>query len=122
MRLFPELPHDRREERAEEISKWFGRYRTRCGFSSDHVLHSLRHSFKQYGLQAGDVKESLLKMMQGHHLPDVGDSHYGGHARHNAALLKAEVLDRMEFPNIDLDGLARIASELEIDKPDASVA
>lgn len=48
IRLFPELPHDQAGERASAVSKWFGRYRTSCGFTDDYVLHSLRHSFKQW--------------------------------------------------------------------------
>lgn len=120
--LFPELPYDKGGERASAISKWFGRYRTRCGFTGDHVLHSLRHSFKQSGIRAGNVKESLLKMMQGHHLPDVGDAHYGAHARHDASLLKEQVLDKIEFPDINVEGLAKIASELRITLPESSTA
>ena len=115
VRLFPELPHEKREDRALDVSKWFGRYRTQRALSSDFVLHSFRHSFNLLAQRTGEVKEALARMVQGHHLPDVASSVYGSHARQDPRTLKTQVLDRMEFPEIELHALSEIVDELRIE-------
>jgi integrase len=43
-RLFPELKQQR-DGYGQIVSKWFGRYKTRCGIGAGKTFHSFRHTF-----------------------------------------------------------------------------
>ena len=76
MRLFPELS-GQRDGYSARVSKWFARYRIRCGITeSGKVFHSLRHSlaneFKQRGVPL-EVAEAIM----GHESSSMSYGRYG---------------------------------------------
>jgi len=64
-RLFPELTIQR-DGYSARVSKWFGRYRKKCGINeSGKVFHSLRHTFTDELKQKG-VSIEIAKAIIGH--------------------------------------------------------
>ena len=62
-RLFPELKKGR-DGYGQTASKWFGRYRKRCGITEDgKVFHSFRHTFIDGLKQAGVPKEHIAALV-----------------------------------------------------------
>lgn len=75
-RLFPEL-EPVRGKLGHAPSKWFGRYKTKCGISDTRkTFHSFRHTFIDDLRDAG-VQDSLIKRMVGHEDSSVTFGIYG---------------------------------------------
>jgi integrase len=75
-RLFPEL-EPVRGKLGHAPSKWFGRYKTKCGISETRkTFHSFRHTFIDDLRDAG-VQDSLIKRMVGHEDSSVTFGIYG---------------------------------------------
>lgn len=75
-RLFPEL-EPVRGKLGHAPSKWFGRYKTKCGISDTRkTFHSFRHTFIDDLREAG-VQDSLIKRMVGHEDSSVTFGIYG---------------------------------------------
>ena len=65
-KLFSEL-HDRRDGYGHEVSKWYNRYRRRCGINDvrNKDFHSLRHTFST-GIFRMGVNPSIISELDGH--------------------------------------------------------
>ncbi|HEF4758056.1 TPA: site-specific integrase [Pseudomonas putida] len=75
-RLFPELDPVR-GKLGHAPSKWFGRYKAKCGVSDTRkTFHSFRHTFIDDLRDAG-VQDSLIKRMVGHEDSSVTFGIYG---------------------------------------------
>jgi integrase len=75
-RLFMELKH-RRDGFGQTVSKWFARYRERCGVVAEgKVFHSFRHTVIDYLKQAGVPKEKIAALV-GHEDESVTFGRYG---------------------------------------------
>ena len=86
-RLFPEL-EKRRDGYGQTASKWFGRYRERCGITEDgKVFHSFRHTFIDCLKQAGVPKDHIAALV-GH---EDGSETFGRYGKdfHPNILLEA---------------------------------
>ena len=86
-RLFPEL-EKRRDGYGQTASKWFGRYRERCGITEEgKVFHSFRHTFVDHLKQAGIPKEHIAALV-GH---EDGSETFGRYGKdfHPSILQKA---------------------------------
>lgn len=117
--MMPDLNHSL-ERRAGKISSKFGDYKKALGFETrEHCFHSFRHGFKVLADRNG-VNETLSKLMMGHYVEDVSGRIYGKTSRTRPDVLKAQVVDKISFPALDLEGLAMIAKGLKI--PSASRA
>ena len=75
-RLFPELK-DRRDGYGQTVSKWFRRYRQRCGVTEPRkVFHSFRHTVINRLKQVGFQREHIAQLV-GHENDDVTMGRYG---------------------------------------------
>ena len=77
-RLFPELAL-RREGYGTTVSKWFARYKKRCGVEGTEKkkdFHSFRHLFANELKQIG-VEPAILAELLGHEVPMISMSRYG---------------------------------------------
>ena len=75
-RLFPELK-SRRDGYGQTVSKWFRRYRQRCGITgSRKVFHSFRHTVINHLKQAGYPKERIAALV-GHEVGSMTVGRYG---------------------------------------------
>jgi integrase len=75
-RVFPEL-EPVRGKLGHAVSKWFGRYKTKCGVTdSRKTFHSFRHTLIDDLREAG-VQDSLIKRMVGHEDSSVTFGIYG---------------------------------------------
>ncbi len=65
-RLFPEL-HERRDGYGQMVSKWYNRYRRRCGITAvrNKDFHSFRHTFSTELFRVG-VNPTLIAELDGH--------------------------------------------------------
>ena len=76
IRLFMEL-QPRRDGFGQTVSKWFGRYRERCGVNEEgKVFHSFRHTVIDGLKQAGEQKEKIAALV-GHEDDSVTFGRYG---------------------------------------------
>jgi integrase len=76
VRLFPEL-EPVRGKLGHAPSKWFGRYKMKCGITNPRkTFHSFRHTFIDDLRDAG-VQDSLIKRMVGHEDSSVTFGIYG---------------------------------------------
>jgi len=103
IRLFPELKK-RRDGYGQEVSKWFARYRKRCGIVPERGkkdFHSFRHTLAD-NLKQAIVETSLLMELLGHSGGSITLDRYG--KRYNAKLLKDKVVDQLNF-GVDLEHL-----------------
>lgn len=90
-RLFPELTKGR-DGYSDRVSKWFARYRKRCGITSTkyrECFHSLRHTFKDRIQRKHRIDKSRIQALLGHEPDDVTDGTYGNFF--TAADLKQDV-------------------------------
>jgi integrase len=75
-RLFPEL-RERRDGHGQTVSKWFRRYRERCGIDgSRKVFHSFRHTVIDRLKQTGHAKERIAALV-GHEDDSMTFGRYG---------------------------------------------
>jgi len=76
--LIPNLkPAGRSNKRSHNISKQFGRYKTKLGFTKEHDFHSLRRTFATVLENAG-VPESTISQLMGHKKQSISLYLYSG--------------------------------------------
>jgi integrase len=76
--LIPNLtPAGRSNKRSHNISKQFGRYKTKLGFSKEHDFHSLRRTFAT-ALENAGVPESTISQLMGHKKQSISLYLYSG--------------------------------------------
>jgi integrase len=92
-RLFPELTLGR-DGYGQTVSKWFRRYRLRCGVADDgKVFHSFRHTVINTLKQAGHPREQIAALV-GHEDGSVTFGRYG--KAYESKALRA-VVDALPF-------------------------
>ena len=95
-RLFPEL-NDNRDGYGHAASKWFARYRVKCGLVEDgKVFHSFRHTFINSLKQIGISKEKISELV-GH---EDGSETFGRYGKNFNIRNLAEVIERINHPSI----------------------
>jgi integrase len=95
-RLFPEL-HHRRDGYGQTVSKWFSRYRDRCGVDGKggrKVFHSFRHTLIDKLKQDLTVNDTLISELVGHSVDSITMGRYG--KRYRPKLLK-DVVEKLKF-------------------------
>jgi integrase len=94
VRLLPELPK-RRDGYSQDASKWFTRYRIRCGVTAARkTFHSFRHTVIDYLKQQGEVKEKIAAIA-GHKDESMTMGWYG--KPYEPATL-ISVIEKLDFP------------------------
>ena len=100
-RLFPELKPGR-DGYGALVSKWFARYRKRCGITqSGKVFHSFRHTFVDRLKQAGAAKE-LIASLVGH---EDSSETFGRYGKDYEPAVLFEVVCKLDFGLGDLPRL-----------------
>jgi integrase len=93
-RLFPELKK-RRDGYSQDASKWFARYRVRCGVAGERkTFHSFRHTVANYLKQRGEVKEKIAAIC-GHKDESITTGLYG---KPYEPVALAPVIEALDFP------------------------
>ncbi len=94
-RLFPNLKRQR-DGYSQLVSKWFSRYRKRCGVDSPKkTFHSFRHTFIT-ALKHKQVNVSILHELDGHALEGMTMARYG--KRYTPRVLYGEAISRLDYP------------------------
>lgn len=102
-RLFPELAL-RRDGYGQTASKWFQRYRARCGVVEEgKVYHSFRHSFDN-ALKQALVPDTIISEVMGHTEGSLAMGRYSDPFRPGIVLEQA--IMKLDF-GIDLSHLAK---------------
>lgn len=92
LRFFPELT-ERRDGYGQTVSKWFGRYRKRCGITEEgKVFHSFRHTVVDR-LKQADVPKEKIAALVGHEDDSVTFGRYGKDFRPAVMLEVVSMLD-----------------------------
>lgn len=103
--LFPELHKhaDDREGQSQPASKWFGRYKSKYGFTMDGVkaFHSFRHTFVDE-LKNRNTPEHITAALAGHSHENITYGTYGGKTQ--IGLLN-EHLQRIEYKGFNKDSI-----------------
>lgn len=102
-RLFPELIN-RRDGYGQTVSKWYARYRKRCGVDpkdEQKDFHSYRHTFINT-LKQLDANPMMLEEIVGHEHGSMTHDRYG--KAYNPKILKEKVIDKLQY-EIDLNHL-----------------
>lgn len=96
VRLFPELK-DNRDGYGHAASKWFARYRHKCGIvEQGMVFHSFRHTFINSLKQIGVSKEKIAELV-GH---EDGSETFGRYGKNFNIRTLAEVIERINHPSV----------------------
>ena len=95
LRLFPELkPFANSEEYGILLSRWFSKYRKKCGVNdSSKTLHSFRHTLLN-GLKQAGVQLEIAQAIAGHDGQSITYSHYG--KDYKISVMK-EAIDKADF-------------------------
>jgi integrase len=94
-RLFPELKQGR-DGYGQTVSKWFARYRVRCGITEPgKVFHSFRHTFIDHLKQKSAAKEKIAALV-GHEDESETFGRYGKTFETPALL---DVIRLLDFPS-----------------------
>jgi len=94
VRLFPELKK-RRDGYSQDASKWFLRYRTRCGVTDKlKPFHSFRHTVAN-DLKQREVSREIIAAIVGHKDESITTGLYG--KRYEPATLVAAI-ESLDFP------------------------
>jgi integrase len=102
-RLFPELSL-RRDGYGQTASKWFQRYRARCGVVEEgKVFHSFRHTFDDT-LKQNLVNDSIISELMGHSEGSLAMRRYADPFRPEVIL--KEAIMKLDF-GIDLSHLKK---------------
>lgn len=102
-RLFPELAL-RRDGYGQTASKWFQRYRARCGIVDDgKVFHSFRHTFDN-ALKQNMVDGNIISELMGHTNDSLAMSRYADPFRPKVLLEQA--ITKLDF-GVDLSHLKK---------------
>ncbi|WP_183360561.1 site-specific integrase [Geomonas limicola] len=92
IRLFPELKK-RRDGYSQDASRWFTRYRMRCGVTGERkTFHSFRHTVINHLKQRGEVKEKIAAIC-GHKDESITTGLYGKPYEPAALVSVIEALD-----------------------------
>jgi integrase len=101
-RLFPELPYQN-DNYGHKVSKWFGRFKKRCGIDSDQlVFHSLRHTLSN-NLKQQLINETLIDELTGHVIQGETMGRYG--KRYEIKVLFEEAVMKLDYTGVDLEHL-----------------
>jgi len=101
VRLFPELPRDRRGSYAGHFQRWANRFLENCGAKGDRQsFHSLRHSFTDSLRRAGATGE-LIDGMLGWTRGNMRDRYGSG----PWIMMLDEVMQRVRYDGLDLKHL-----------------
>ncbi len=102
-RFFPELAF-RRDGYGQTASKWFQRYRDRCGIvGRGKVFHSFRHTFIDT-LKQAQVNDVALSEVVGHEVESMTLGRYG--KRYQPKVVFDEVISRLNY-EVDLSHLKK---------------
>jgi integrase len=102
-RLFPDVPY-LRDSYSHHASKWFAKYRKRCGVDGPgKAYHSFRHTFAT-NLKYQEVDFQIRGELEGHATGTAITDRY--QKRFKADRLKRDGIDRLDF-GIDLSHLIR---------------
>ncbi len=100
-RLFPELAL-RRDGYGQTASKWFQRYRARCGIiEGGKVFHSFRHTFDN-ALKQNRVDGNMISELMGHAMDSLAMSRYADPYR--PKVLLEDAILKLDF-GVDLSHL-----------------
>jgi len=101
-RLFPELPYQN-DNYGHKVSKWFGRFKKRCGIDSNKlVFHSLRHTLTN-NLKQQLINETLIDELTGHVIQGETMGRYG--KRYEIKILFEEAVMKLDYTGVDLGHL-----------------
>ncbi len=100
LRLFPELKQQR-DGYGQTVSKWFGRYKKRCGIGEGKTFHSFRHTFITH-LKHKQVDGVMIHELDGHTVEGETMGRYG--KRFPADILFKEGIEKIDY-EIDLSHL-----------------
>ena len=92
-RLFPELTQ-RRDGYGQTVSKWFQRYKERCGIGEGKTFHSFRHTFITY-LKHEGVDPFMLHELDGHTIDSETMGRYG--KRYTPEILLREAIEKIDY-------------------------
>ena len=94
-RLFPNLKQQR-DGYSQNVSKWFGRYRARCGINSPKkTFHSFRHTFIT-AMKHKVANISVLHELHGHALEGMTMARYG--KKYPPRVLYDEAVSKLDYP------------------------
>jgi integrase len=96
-RLFPEL-QKRRDGYGQTVSKWFARYKKRCGIVEDGKkkdFHSFRHTFINALKQNREVEPVMISELVGHLVDSMTMGRYG--KRYNLKVLH-DAIKTLSYP------------------------
>jgi integrase len=100
-RLFPEL-HQRRDGYGQTVSKWYQRYKQRCGVAQAKNFHSFRHTFITH-LKHKKVDQVMLHEIDGHTIDSQTMGRYG--KRYTPDILLRDAIEKidygLELPRVD---------------------
>lgn len=95
-RLFPEL-HQQRDGYGQQVSKWFQRYKKRCGISKGKTFHSFRHTFITH-LKYKQVDPFMIHELDGHTVDSQTMGRYG--KRYTPDILLKEAIEKIDYGQI----------------------
>ncbi|WP_169309258.1 site-specific integrase [Desulforhopalus sp. IMCC35007] len=92
-RLFPEL-QKRRDGYGQTVSKWFQRYKKRCGIKGCKTFHSFRHTFITH-LKHKQVDPYMIHEIDGHAVDSETMGRYG--KRYTPAILLENAISLINY-------------------------
>lgn len=92
-RLFPEL-QKRRDGYGQTVSKWFQRYKKRCGIIGAKTFHSFRHTFITH-LKHKQVDPYMIHELDGHAIDSETMGRYG--KRYPPAILLENAVQLIDY-------------------------
>lgn len=92
-RLFPEL-RQRRDGYGQTVSKWFQRYKVRCGIEEGKTFHSFRHTFITH-LKHKQVDPFMIHELDGHTIDSETMGRYG--KRYTPEILLREAIVKIYY-------------------------
>ena len=92
-RLFPEL-RQRRDGYGQTVSKWFQRYKDRCGIEEGKTFHSFRHTFITH-LKHKQVDPFMIHELDGHTIDSETMGRYG--KRYTPQILLREAIEKIDY-------------------------
>lgn len=92
-RLFPEL-RQQRDGYGQTVSKWFQRYKVKCGIEAGKTFHSFRHTFITH-LKHKQVDPFMIHELDGHTIDSETMGRYG--KRFPPAILLNEAILKIDY-------------------------
>jgi integrase len=93
IRLFPELAQ-RRDGYGQTVSKWYQRYKERCGIGQGKTFHSFRHTFITH-LKHKQVDPFMIHELDGHTIDSETMGRYG--KRYTPEILLREAIEKIDY-------------------------